>query len=200
MHLRYLQEAHCCKLVDRMVKILAKYLRNRARVLSRFCLARNGATAVEFALIAPVFLATLLAVAQTCIFLFAQATLQNAANEAARLFLTGQAQNGNLSASQIVSQVCPTVLFNCSQMYVVVQSATSAGSLSTATPAMYNNGQAITQAGYTYGPGVPGQIMVVQLIYAWPVIGAFGFTPANLPNGATEMMGVSAFRVEPYQS
>jgi hypothetical protein len=27
-----------------------------------------------------------------------------------------------------------------------------------------------------------------------------GFVLANLPNSATEMMGVSAFRVEPYSS
>lgn len=180
-----------------MFKKSAQNLWRRARVLPRFCRAQNGATAVEFALIAPIFLATLLALFQTCIFLFAQAALQSAANEAARLFLTGQAQNGNLTATQVVTQVCPTVLFNCGNMYIVVQSAASAGSLSTAAPTMYNSGQAITQAGYTYSPGTPGQIMVVQLIYAWPVIGAFGFTPANLPNGATEMMGVSAFRVEP---
>jgi Flp pilus assembly protein TadG len=172
-------------------------LRRRARVLPRFCRAQNGATAVEFALIAPVFLATLLAMFQTCIFLFAQAALQSAANEAARLFLTGQAQSQGLSATQVVTQVCPTALFNCNNMYIVVQSAASVGSLSTSAPAMYNSGQAITQAGYTYSPGTPGQVMVVQLIYAWPVIGAFGFSLANLPNGAAELMGVSAFRVEP---
>jgi hypothetical protein len=39
----------------------------------------------------------------------------------------------------------------------------------------------------------------VQLIYAWPVIGGpLGFSLANLPNGAAEMVGVSAFKVEPY--
>jgi len=182
-----------------MLKNSTQNLWRRARVLPRFCRAQNGATAVEFALIAPVFLATLLAVFQTCIFMFAQAAIQNAANEAARLFLTGQAQNQGLSATQVVTQVCPTALFTCSKMFIAVQSAASAASLSTAAPAMYNNGQAIAQAGYTYDPGTPGQVMVVQLVYAWPVIGVFGFTPANLPNGATELMGVSAFRVEPYQ-
>jgi Flp pilus assembly protein TadG len=183
-----------------MLRVPANFLRRGARQASAFLAAQRGATAVEFALIAPVFLATLLALFQTCIFLFAQAALQNAANEAARLFLTGQAQNGNMSATQVVNQVCPTVLFNCSTMYIAVQSAMSAGSLSTAPPAMYNNGQAITQAGYAYNAGAPGEIMVVQLIYAWPVIGVFRFTPANLPNGAAQMMGVSAFRVEPYQA
>lgn len=63
---------------------------------------------------------------------------------------------------------------------------------------MYDgNGNAITN--YAYNPGSAGDIMVVQLIYAWPVIGGpLGFSLANLPNGAAEMVGVSAFKVEPY--
>jgi hypothetical protein len=52
---------------------------------------------------------------------------------------------------------------------------------------------------WAYSPGSPGQIMVVQLVYPWSVVsGPLGFTLANLPNNAAEMMGVSAFRVEPY--
>ncbi len=57
-------------------ELAAKYFR---RDVSRFCAARDGATAVEFALIAPAFLAMLFAIIQTTLFLFAQATLQNAA-------------------------------------------------------------------------------------------------------------------------
>jgi hypothetical protein len=41
--------------------------------------------------------------------------------------------------------------------------------------------------------------MVVQLIYPWSVVGGpLGFTLAHLPNNAGELMGVTAFRVEPY--
>ena len=41
--------------------------------------------------------------------------------------------------------------------------------------------------------------MVVQLIYQWPIVkGPWGYVLPNLGNGYVEMMGVSAFRVEPY--
>jgi hypothetical protein len=41
--------------------------------------------------------------------------------------------------------------------------------------------------------------MVVQLIYQWSVVGGpLGFILSNLPNGSAEVMGISAFRVEPY--
>jgi hypothetical protein len=65
---------------------------------------------------------------------------------------------------------------------------------------MYSGtGAAYTQSNYTFDPGTAGDIMVVQLVYAWPVLPApLGFNISNLPNGAIEMMGVSAFRAEPY--
>jgi Flp pilus assembly protein TadG len=187
---------------------LTRFAQRRLPGVARFARASAGATAVEFALIAPAFLATLIAVLQTCVFMFAQSVLQNAAVQAGRYFLTGQAQNGNCTASQIINGgctvgtttlagVCPAAMFNCSNMYLVVQNYSSFASASTASPTMYNGSTPITN--YAYDPGTPGDIMVVQLIYAWPVVGGpLGFTLANLPNGAAEMVGVSAFRVEPY--
>jgi len=43
--------------------------------------------------------------------------------------------------------------------------------------------------------------MVVQLVYPWAVVGGpLGFVLSNLPNGTAEIMGITAFRVEPYAS
>lgn len=178
---------------------LAGYLKGPAGCISRFRHARGGATAVEFALIAAPFLGTLIAILETAAFLFAQATLQNAATEAGRLFMTGQAQNGGWSASTIQSQICPLIsaLFNCNNVIVVVQNYSNFASASTSAPQLYSSGQPITS--FAYNPGTPGAVMVVQLVYKWPVVGGpLGFTLSNLPNSTAEMMGVSAFRVEPY--
>jgi len=154
---------------------------------------------VEFALVGPPFLATLIAIFEVTLFLFGQMALQNAADQAARYFMTGQAQNNNWTASNVVSMVCPPVMFNCSNIFLAVQNYSSFAGASTSAPQMYNNGQALTQSNYTYDPGTPGEIMVVQLVYAWPtVLAPLGFNLGSLPNGAVEMMGVSAFRVEPY--
>ena len=181
-----------------MLRHLAKYYRRDVR---RFCRARNGATAVEFALIAPAFLAMLFAILETTLFLFAQATLQNAAMEAGRLFMTGQAQNGNVTQSQFESDVCPMVqaLFNCSNLMVNVAAYSNFSSANASTPTLTYNGSGAVTNSWSYTPGTPGQVMVVQLIYQWPIVsGPFGSVLSNLGNGTTEMMGVSAFRVEPY--
>jgi len=181
-----------------MFRALTKYFR---RNVSRFCTERNGATAVEFALIAPPFFALLFAIFETTLFLFAQSTLQNAANQAARLFMTGQVQNAGTTQSQFQTQICPMVsaLFTCSNVMVNVASYSSSSSMSTTAPTLTYNGNGTVSNSWSFSPGSPGQLMVVQLIYQWPVIGIpLGSVLPGLGNGTTEMMGVSAFRVEPY--
>jgi Flp pilus assembly protein TadG len=76
-----------------MFRNSVKYFRSFAGEISRFAGAQRATSAVEFALIAGPFLATLIAILEVTIFLFAQQVLQNAATEAGRLFMTGQAQN-----------------------------------------------------------------------------------------------------------
>jgi Flp pilus assembly protein TadG len=182
-----------------MLRNTPAYFRRLTAQISRFFRTQRGATAVEFALVAPPFLATLIAIFEVTIFLYGQMALQNAAGQAARYFLTGQAENGNWTATTVVNKVCP-VLFTCANLFIVVQESASFSAASTSAPAMYDgSGNKLTQAQYTYAAGAPGDIMVVQLVYAWPVVpGPFGFNLGPVQNGAVEMMGVSAFRVEPY--
>jgi Flp pilus assembly protein TadG len=179
----------------------AKHFRRWMQTISRFRLAQRGATAVEFALLAPAFFAVLIAALETAFFLFAQAYLQSAAVEAGRLFMTGQAQN--FTQSQFQTLVCTNylpVMFNCNSLAIVVQSYASFSAASTTEPQLFNaQGQPNTT--WAYNPGSQGQIMVVQLAYPWMVMsGPLGFALSNLPNGAAEMMGISAFKVEPFGS
>lgn len=173
----------------------------RGRNFLRFCRDEAGATAVEFAIIGPAFIATLVAVLQVCIYLFAQMAIQNAAVEAGRYFMTGQAQTNGWTANTIVGMVCPTALFTCGNMYIVVQDYSTFAGASTTAPSMYNGSTAYTQPNYTFNStgAAPGDVVVVQLVYAWPVVtGPLGFNITNLPNNQIQLTGTSAFRVEPY--
>jgi len=184
-----------------MFRSLQKLIRRRAQDVSRFRSAQRGATAVEFAIIAPAFLASLMAVFEITLFLFAQQTLQTAAVSAGRLIMTGQVQNAGTTQSQFAADVCPMVqaLFTCSKLMINVQSYSDFCSASTGAPTLTYNAQGQVTNTWTYAPGTPGDVMVVQLIYQWPIIGGpFGYVLSNLGNGTTEMMGVSAFRIEPY--
>jgi Flp pilus assembly protein TadG len=181
--------------------MLLRLARSFRRNAARFGVAQHGATIVEFALIAPVFFALLIAIFEMAIFLFAQANLQAAASSAGRLFMTGQGQNSSMTQTQFTSTVCPMIqaLFNCSNLMVNVQSYPDFSSASASPPTLTYNAQGQVTNTWSYSPGSPGQIMVVQLIYQWPIVsGPFGYVLPNNANGNTEMMGVTAFRVEPY--
>lgn len=185
-----------------MFRNLSRHLRRRTRAVARFCLSRGGTTAVEFALIAPPFLAMLIAILQLASFLFAQQALQTAAVAAGRLILTGQVQNGSLTQSQFkTNDVCPLLpaLFTCGNLYVSVQTYTNFSSASTTIPALTISSSGTPSTTGSYSLGGPGEVMVLQLVYPWKIItGPLGGLLPNFSNGYTEIMGVSAFRVEPY--
>jgi Flp pilus assembly protein TadG len=197
------RKINACNAITKNTEFRVRDMPTLRDIMRRFCRARHGATAVEFALVAPFFLATLVAILQVAVFLFAQQALQNAAAEAGRFFMTGQAQSGNWTASTIQTKVCPEIqaLFTCTNVDVIVQNYASFAAANTSTPQLYSNGQPIPQSSFAFDPGNPGDVMVVQLAYQWTVVsGPLGFLLANLPNSASEIVGVSAFRVEPYKS
>lgn len=185
----------------RMFRNVRRYFRLLRKEIFRFARTGQGATAVEFALIAPPFLATLIAIFQVAIFMFAQQVLQNAAVAAGRLMMTGQAQNANTTQTQFASDVCPMVqaVFTCGSLMVNVQSYADFASATATAPTLTFNTQGQVTNSWSYNAGTPGEVMVVQLVYQWPIVsGPFGYILPNLGNGHVEMMGVSAFRVEPY--
>jgi Flp pilus assembly protein TadG len=185
-----------------MLRYLAKSFHRPARALSRFCFSHDGTTAVEFALIAPPFLALIVAIFQMTMFLFAQQALQTAAVSAGRLILTGQVQSANLTQAQFkTNDVCPLLagMFTCSNVYVSVQSYNNFSSANTGSPTLTYNSNGTVSNTWAYSLGSPGQVMVLQLVYQWPIIsGPLGSVVPNLGNGYTELMGITAFRVEPY--
>jgi len=185
-----------------MSRHLEKYFRAPAAVFRRFCAARGGTTAVEFAMIAPAFFALLFAILQLTSYLFAQQALQTAAISAGRLILTGQVQAANLTQSQFkTNDVCPLLpsFFTCGNLYVNVTSYTNFSSASTATPSLSISSSGTISTTGSYSLGGPGTVMVLQLVYPWSIIsGPFGSILPNYSNNYTELMGISAFRVEPY--
>lgn len=172
----------------------------RLRRIMRFLREGRGSSAVEFAIIAPIFIGLLISVLETGIYFFAQNVLQAAAVQSGRLFLTGQAQASNLTQAQFASDVCPSVqaLFTCGKLMIDVNNYASFSSANVATPALAFNAQGQVTNTWNYVPGTAGEIMVVRLMYQWPVItGPFAFIVPNLSNGTSLIMGVTAFKVEP---
>jgi Flp pilus assembly protein TadG len=166
----------------------------------RFLRHQSGGAAVDFALVLLPFLVVLMTVIESAVVLLAGQVLQTSATNAGRLILTGQAQNANYTAAQFKSTVCAnlTVMFNCANnLYVDVESFSTFSTISL-TNATNANGT-LNTGGFGYSPGNPGDIVVVRLIYQWPIIAA-GLVAGlvNSANNTNTLIATVAFRNEPY--
>src|SRR5689334_6853769 len=83
-----------------------RMLRALRTSLLRLCREKNGASALEFALIAPIFVLLTLATIETSVIYIAGSSLQVATDRAARLVRTGQAQGAGMSQTQFRQSLC----------------------------------------------------------------------------------------------
>lgn len=162
---------------------------------------RKGATAVEFALVAAPFIALLLALIQTFLVFFAQQLLETAVNESSRVILTGQAQAEGMTETQFAKTVCSNlpILFNCNNLMIDVEVAGSWTSANAGVPTLTFGSNGNVTNDWQFNPGNPGDIVVVRVMYQWPVfMGPLGFNLANLANGNRLIMASTAFQNEAY--
>jgi Flp pilus assembly protein TadG len=179
-----------------------------ARQVSRFISAQDGGTElVEFAIVFPAFAAMVVAMFEIGYFLFAQQTLQTAAVEFGRQFMTNQgpAQGSTVNANgtlKSTSSICNIIqpLLSCGSVIVNVQAYQDWNSASTSAPSSYQmvSSTCTATTGWNYSGGTPGQVVVIQLLYPLSIItGPLGFALSNNCNGTMDVMGITAIRVEP---
>jgi len=184
------------------MSMFRRKLGRRARALvaaaQSFPRANHAATAVEFAMVAAPFIALLVAILETALVMMAQSVLQEATTQASRLIMTGQAQTGNMSATQFKQTVCnaAAAMFSCGGILVNVQTFNSFSNVALTKPV---TGGKLDSAKTGYSAGGPGDIEVVQVFYAWPVfLAPLGFNLGNLSGNKMLLIGTAAFRNEPY--
>jgi Flp pilus assembly protein TadG len=187
-----------------MFTAVLRSLAVRARPLRPFLRlagSQSGAAAVEFGLVAVPFIALLVALFQTALIFLASRELDQATAQASRYIMTGQAQNASMTQAQFTNWVCGylSALFNCNNVMVNVQTYGSFSSAVTSAPTLTYNAQGAVTNTWTYTPGGAGDIVVVQVMYQWPVVLApLGFNLGNLGNGDRLLMSTAAFKNEPY--
>ncbi len=169
-----------------------------ATPLSRFAREARASTSVEFALVGTLFIALALAIIQTALIFLAGQSLETAAATTARLIMTGQAQTQGWTAAQFKQQVCNQLqaIFNCSGVYVDVETYSSFSSTNMALP--ITNGT-FNSSILSFNPGGPGDIVVVRLYYQYPVYFSL-LNLSNLTGGMNLLAATAVFQNEPYAS
>lgn len=188
---------------DRFVRAA---LRPRApKILHRFIRRKDGATAVEFSLLALPFLALTFAIMETALVFFAGQVLETAAADAARLVMTGRAQQQNMTQAAFKQYVCDRAntygLFDCEVngqgggIQVDVQTYSSFANADMSRPVNPDG----TLKAPLYQPGGPGDVVVVRFIYQWPIyVPLMGLNLADMGNKRL-LVATAAFRNEPYE-
>lgn len=185
-------------------------LRKPFGLFGAFARDRRGANAVEFALVAFPFIATLVVIFEMSLDVFMTEALDNATRKASRQIMTGASQTANMSANQFrTSVLCPILpaFMSCSNVVINVAAFNAGG-----TPSNYYNYvnpaktwlkvPAILDAAHTtFCPGNSGQYVLVQAFYGAPFLSTY------LPQAVqTQINGVTArvissaatFRNEPF--
>lgn len=184
-------------MVERLAnRVLARVKRLcKVRSFRRLWRRDDGAVAIEFAMVALPFFALLMVNIETALVFFAGQTLETAVADSSRLILTRQAQN--LDYNGFKADVCTRIhaLFDCAngiQMDVRTINSFSGADLS--KPLDANGNLNISP---TYQPGAAGQIVVVRVVYKWPIWAQFfGISLSDMAGGYKLLMATAVFRNE----
>ena len=168
---------------------------------ARLRACEDGAVAVEYAMIAPAFMALLLGILQTGVLFLSQQGLETAAEDATRLILTGQAQKSSLTAAQFRSRACQSLphYLSCTNLMVDVTTISSYSAAQLGPPTITYDASGNVSNSFTFSTGGRNSIVVLRLMYMMPVIGApLGYNISNQPSGKRLLIATSVFRNEYY--
>src|SRR5262249_3030930 len=147
------------------------------------------------------------AILQTALVFFAARVLDEVTEEASRYVMTGQAQTANVTQSGFANYICTgantsalvSALFTCANIMVNVQNYSDFASASTSSPTLTFNANGTVSNNWSYSTGNPGDIIVIQVMYQWPVVlGPLSMNLSNLSNGNRLLVSTAVFKSEPY--
>ena len=160
----------------------------------------DGATAVEFALIALPFVGFVFLILEGAVVFWAEQVLEDAVARTGRLIRTGQAQTSSMTSSQFKAAVCDEAKYiipNClTKLHLNVDRYPTFSSVNFDPPVDADGN--VDPAQLNYQPGIGGDIIIVQAFYEWPMIFYWPGSSTNWSNGNQLLTGATAFRNEPF--
>lgn len=181
---------------------VAKGQPNRLQAaLRRFIRQRRGSTAVEFAMIAPLFFGSLFAIMETGTLYLKSTALDAGVEEAKRVTMTGQVASGATPALQLSAfrtAFCNQAgwIISCDAVQFDVRSFDVFGAAAMPNPVV---GGVFNPGGLQFDPGKPCKIVVIRAYYETSSITAMIRNDvANLSGGNVLLSGAAAFKNEPY--
>lgn len=170
-----------------------------ARPVRGFARNQSGTAAIEFPIIMLPFAAFLFAIMETALVFFGNQVLETGVQDAARLILTGQAQGKGFNKESFKTEVCKRVSgwLDCSgKMHIDVRTFKDFSSVNLSSPIKADGS---LNDNFVYQPGGPGDIVVVRLLYQFPInLNLWNPNLANMQGNNRLLVATAAFKNEPY--
>lgn len=174
-----------------------------AGVFARWKSDAQGATAIEFAMVAGPFLMLLFGIIAVGLYFFTTFTLENAVEQAARLLRTGQAQQAGYSAAQFKTKVCEFVpgFVDChGKLRVNVLSFPDTTNITPASLPTCLSAGGLTNA-TQFDMGGASEVVLVWACYEWELAGKIPFLHlGDMSNGSRLIQATTVFRTEPFDN
>lgn len=185
------------------------YIWRRTIVRGR-ALARDdrAATAIEFAILAPVFFAFIFAILETAVVFLAGQILDSAVQDSGRLIRTGRAQAAAFTAADYRAAICPRLfgMLNCNdpdRLRIRVSVIPDFAAANPPAPmTCLPDGTCTWNVVDTFVPGTNSSVVMVEAYYRWPTIVNFkvnevSFGLATMADGTRMLAAVRVFQNEP---
>jgi Flp pilus assembly protein TadG len=169
------------------------------RLMRRFVRRSEGATAVEFALVAGPFFLMIMALLETALVIFVNAILENGMVDSARLIRTGQVHEQNMSEAEFRAVFCQNLitLVQCDERLMIDVRVFDSFNDVEFDPPLTPGGNLNDMN--NFNPGTAGDIILVRAFYVWdgmtPIIGEY---ISNMAGGNRLVVSSAAFRNEPF--
>jgi Flp pilus assembly protein TadG len=186
---------------------LRRFVSPASRGRKSFVKDENGATAIEFGLLALPFFSLIYAILETSIVFLAGQILDSAVQDASRIVRTGQAQTASWTPARFREEICDGLygMFDCDALKIRV-SVVSSFATATVMPAVdeaCSTSSDPEDCDWTiveaYTPGDGSEIVLVQAYYKWPTL--LNLPGINLQTQADHsrlLSAVRVFRNEPF--
>jgi Flp pilus assembly protein TadG len=167
------------------------------RGLKRLARSKAGLTAIEVALVMPVFLLLSFGIIETAILYFIATSLEGQVSASGRQIRTGNVQAAGNPIEEFRNLLCGGLggLIDCTNVVIDVRNFTNWSAVNY-PPFLDEDGN---PAGNTFNPGGPGNIVLVRVAYRWTILTPFlGQFFGDGGGQSKQLFSAAAFRNEPF--
>ncbi|MDZ7824643.1 MAG: TadE/TadG family type IV pilus assembly protein [Ahrensia sp.] len=169
--------------------------------LQRFFKNRDGATAIEFSILALPFLMIVFAVIETSVSFTAQQLMSNTADQLGRQIRTGQISAASKTQAEFKQLICDKISLlvssGCPELEFDLKSYPNFASVPKTIP--MSSPKVLNTAGFSYSPGGSGTINQLRIFYRWPIMtDLMKQHMAGLENGKTLLFASTTWQNEPF--